>query len=44
MPDLSLQHAGVAFDRASAVPLARVIGAGGDPVAPWAARSRIGRP
>ena len=37
-PDLSLQHAGVGFDRSKAVPLARVIGAGGDAIAPWAAR------
>jgi GT2 family glycosyltransferase/glycosyltransferase involved in cell wall biosynthesis len=37
-PDLSLQHAGVDFDRSRAVPRARVIGAGGDAVAPWAAR------
>ena len=38
--DLSLQHAGVAFDRSRAVPLARVIGAGADAVAPWAAQVR----
>lgn len=37
LPDLSLQHAGVDFDRAKAVPLGRVIGAGVDAVAPWAA-------
>ena len=35
--DLSLQHAGVEFDRSEAVPLRRVIGAGDDPLAPWAA-------
>jgi len=37
LPDLSLQHAGVGFDRGKAVPLARVIGAGDDALAPWAA-------
>ena len=36
--DLSLQHIGVGFDRGKAVPLARVIGGGGDPLAPWAAQ------
>ena len=35
--DLSLQHAGVEFDRSRAVPLARVMGAGDDALAPWAA-------
>ncbi len=35
--DLSLQHAGVAFDRRRGVPLARAIGAGDDALAPWAA-------
>ncbi|MFL5646992.1 MAG: glycosyltransferase [Chloroflexota bacterium] len=35
-PDLTLQHAGVAFDRSSDIPLARVIGAGDDPLAPFA--------
>ena len=35
--DLSLQHKGVAFDRGKAVPLARVMGAGEDPLAPSAA-------
>ena len=38
LPDLSLQHAGVGFDRSKAVPLARVIGAGDDALAPWAAQ------
>jgi GT2 family glycosyltransferase/glycosyltransferase involved in cell wall biosynthesis len=33
--DLTVQHAGVAFDRSKAVPLARAIGAGEDPLAPW---------
>jgi GT2 family glycosyltransferase len=37
IPDLSLQHAGVGFDRTKAVPLGRVIGAGDDALAPWAA-------
>jgi O-antigen biosynthesis protein len=32
--DLTIQHAGVAFDRAEPIPLARVIGAGEDPLAP----------
>jgi GT2 family glycosyltransferase len=36
--DLSLQHAGVDLDRRRAVPLARVMGAGGDALAPWAAQ------
>ena len=36
--DLSLQHAGVGFDRSRAVPIARAIGAGGDAIAPWAAQ------
>jgi hypothetical protein len=35
--DLSLQHAGVEFDRSKPVPLARVMGAGDDPLAPRAA-------
>ena len=34
--DLSLQHAGVAFDRRDAVPRPRAIGAGGSAMAPWA--------
>ena len=38
LPDLSLQHAGVGFDRRKAVPLARVMGAGDDALAPWAAQ------
>jgi GT2 family glycosyltransferase len=37
LPDLSLQHAGVGFDRSEPVPLARAIGAGDDALAPWAA-------
>jgi GT2 family glycosyltransferase len=37
LADLSLQHEGVAFDRGKAVPLARVMGAGQDPLAPSAA-------
>lgn len=36
--DLSLQHAGVGFDRSRAVPLARVMGSGDDAVTPWAAQ------
>ena len=35
--DLSLQHAGVGFDRSRAVPFARVIGGGDEALAPWAA-------
>ena len=38
IPDLSLQHAGVGFDRTKPVPLGRVIGAGDDAVSPWAAQ------
>jgi len=34
--DLTLQHAGVAFDRTQAIPLGSVIGAGDDPLAPTA--------
>ncbi len=34
--DLTLQHRGVAFDRAEAVPMPRVMGAGEDPLAPFA--------
>ncbi len=34
--DLSLQHAGVRFDRSRAVPVARAIGAGEDPLGPVA--------
>ena len=34
--DLTLQHAGVAFDRAEAIPVPRAIGAGGDPRGPAA--------
>jgi GT2 family glycosyltransferase len=33
--DLTVQHAGVAFDRGTAVPLGRVMSAGEDPLAPW---------
>jgi GT2 family glycosyltransferase len=36
LPDLSLQHAGVAFDRAKPVPMAHAIGAGDNAVAAWA--------
>lgn len=36
--DLSLQHAGVGFDRSKAVPLARVMGAGDDALAPLASQ------
>ncbi|HEY8637257.1 MAG TPA: glycosyltransferase [Candidatus Limnocylindrales bacterium] len=36
LPDLSLQHAGVGFDRSKPVPLARVIGAGADALGPSA--------
>lgn len=35
--DLTIQHAGVAFDRAEPIPLARVIGTGEDPLAPGTA-------
>jgi GT2 family glycosyltransferase len=38
IPDLSLQHGGVGFDRTKPVPLGRVIGAGDDAVSPWAAQ------
>ena len=34
-PDLTVQHAGVAFDRSQAVPIARVMGVGENPLASW---------
>lgn len=34
LADLTLQHAGVTFDRTEPIPLARVIGAGEDPLTP----------
>jgi GT2 family glycosyltransferase/glycosyltransferase involved in cell wall biosynthesis len=37
-PDLSLQHAGVDFERGHGIPLARALGAGDDPTTPWAGR------
>ncbi len=38
LADLSIQHAGVDFDRSKPIPQARVMGAGEDALAPWAAR------
>ena len=35
--DLSIQHAGVGFDRSKPVPIGRVMGAGEDALVPWAA-------
>ena len=41
--DLSLQHAGVGFDRKQPVPIARVMGAGDDPLSAGRPRSWSGR-